>query len=128
MTTDKCMFRVMKGLAILFVMLAALCAMCILCGCYSADCGSKTVVGNHYSLPKISSDATNFDFEIYESTEGAVVYTRRDSLVRIDFSNVYTNRIFGIWNKFGVMNLSVEIEPLEVGSPHTNSTTTATSD
>ena len=91
------------------------CVICFGSGCYSTDCGSKTIVGNHYSLPKLSSDATDFDFEIYQSTEGAVVYTRKDSLVKIDYYNAYTNHIFGIWDRVGEMKLAVEIEPLEVG-------------
>lgn len=109
-----------RDLALKFMTLLASLALlaCVICfgsGCYSADCGSKTIVGNHYSLPKLSSDATDFDFEIYQSTEGAVVYTRKDSLVKIDYYNAYTNHIFGIWDKVGEMKLAVEIEPLEVG-------------
>ena len=95
------------------------CVICFGSGCYSTDCGSKTIVGNHCSLPKLSSDATDFDFEIYQSTEGAVVYTRKDSLVKIDYYNTYTNHIFGIWDRVGEMKLAVEIEPLEVGGAAT---------
>ena len=114
-------------LALKFVTLLASLALlaCVIClgsGCYSTDCGSKTIVGNHYSLPKLSSDATDFDFEIYQSTEGAVVYTRKDSLVKIDYYNVYTNHIFGLWDKVGEMKLAVEIEPLEVGGAVTVAT------
>ncbi len=104
--------RAMQGLALLMALVLFFTVVALTSGCYSPDCGSKTVVGNHYSLPKISSDSTDFDFEIYESTEGAVVYTRKDSRVGITFSNVYTNCIFGIWDKAGLMTLSVEIEPL----------------
>jgi hypothetical protein len=111
--------RLVQGLA-LFAALGAFAAVVALTsGCYSTDCGSKTIVGNHYSLPKLSSDATDFDFEIYQSTEGAVVYTRKDSLVKIDFFNAYTNHIFGVWDKVGEMKLAVEIEPLEVGATET---------
>ncbi len=104
--------RAMQGLALLMALVLFFTVVALTSGCYSPDCGSKTVVGNHCSLPKISSDSTDFDFEIYESTEGAVVYTRKDSRVGITFSNVYTNCIFGIWDKAGLMTLSVEIEPL----------------
>ena len=104
--------RAMQGLALLMALVLFFTVVALTSGCYTPDCGSKTVVGNHYSLPKISSDSTDFDFEIYESTEGAVVYTRKDSRVGITFSNVYTNCIFGIWDKAGLMTLAVEIEPL----------------
>ena len=104
--------KAMQGLALLMSLVLFFTVVALTSGCCSPDCGSKTVVGNHYSLPKISSDSTDFDFEIYESTEGAVVYTRKDSRVGITFSNVYTNCIFGIWDKAGLMTLSVEIEPL----------------
>jgi len=85
----------------------------LVCGCSSPDCGSKTIVGNHYALPKLSNDTSNTDIEVYESTEGAVVYTRKDSKVEIEYKNVYTNHILGVWNKVGSMILKVVIEPLD---------------
>ena len=105
----------LKLMTLLASLALLVCVICFGSGCYSTDCGSKTIVGNHYSLPKLASDATDFDFEIYQSTEGAVVYTRKDSLVTIDYYNAYTNHIFGIWDRAGEMKLAVEIEPLEVG-------------
>ena len=108
--------KVCQGAALLLALLGFFALVALTSGCYSTDCGSKTIVGNHYSLPKLSSDATDFDFEIYQSTEGAVVYTRKDSLVKIDYYNVYTNHVFGIWDKVGEMKPAVEIEPLEVGA------------
>ena len=88
-------------------------AACAL-GCRSTDCGSKTVVGNHTALPKLSSDASDLDIEVYESTEGAVVYTRKDSHVEIAYTNNYTNTILGIWERRGAMTLGVTIAPCEV--------------
>lgn len=96
----------MKRIAIIAAIAAAL------VGCYSENMGSKTIVGNHYSLPKLSDEATSTDFEIYESTEGAVVVTRRGSKVGITYENTYTNHILGVWTKVGHMELGVEIEPL----------------
>jgi hypothetical protein len=115
--------KVCQGAALMLALLGFFTLVALTSGCYSTDCGSKTIVGNHYSLPKLSSDATDFDFEIYQSTEGAVVYTRKDSLVKIDFFNAYTNHIFGIWDKVGEMKLAVEIEPLEVGATETAAST-----
>ncbi len=81
-------------------------------GCITGETGSRTVVGNHYALPTISSINDEFDLKIYESTEGAVVTTRKNSLVEITYANTYTNSIFGVWDKVGAMNLAVKIEPL----------------
>lgn len=92
----------------------ALLAAVILSGCMSESIGSKTIVGNHFSLPKLSNDSTNTDLEIYESTEGAVVTTRRDCRVKIEYANHYTNNVCYVWQKFGGMKLAVEIEPLAV--------------
>jgi len=92
--------------------LVSLLGIGLLCGCASPDCGSKTIVGNHYSLPKISNDTSNTDIEVYESTEGASVYTRKDSKVVISFKNDTTTDIIGMWKKVGTMALTVEIEPL----------------
>ena len=85
-------------------------AICAL-GCKSTDCGSRTVVGNHTALPKLSSDASDLDIEVYESTEGAMVYTRKDCNVKIAYTNIYTNTVLGVWHKYGTMVLGVEIEP-----------------
>ena len=98
----------MKKLAITLALAA--CAL----GCKSTECGSRTVVGNHTALPKLSSDASDLDVEVYESTEGAVVYTRKDSHVEIAFTNNYTNTILGIWERRGAMTLGVTIAPCEV--------------
>lgn len=95
----------------------------MLAGCMGENVGSRTIVGNHYALPKLSNESTNTEFEIYESTEGAVVYTRRDSKVTIDFSNCYTNTILGIWDKAGTMRLTVGIEPLAVDTTESPSYT-----
>lgn len=91
-----------------------------LTGCRSADCGSRTVVGSHTALPKLSSDASDLDVEVYESVEGAVVYTRKDSRVEIEYANCYTNKVFGIWDKVGSMVLKVVIEPVETIAPTNN--------
>lgn len=99
--------------AITIVGVAAL--MIYAAGCRSADCGSRTVVGNRTVLPKLSSDASDLDVEVYESTEGAVVYTRKDSRVEIAYSNIYTNTILGVWERYGTMMLGVTIEPTEGG-------------
>lgn len=96
---------------------AIIAAAALLAGCISENLGSKTIVGNHYALPKLSNESSNTEFEVYESTEGALIVTRRDSKVTIDFSNSYTNTIFGIWDKSGTMKLSVGIEPLAVDAP-----------
>lgn len=108
--------RALGGCGILGMLASLLAVANLLCGCATADCGSKTVVGNHTAYPKLSSDASDLDIEVYESTEGAMVYTRKDSRVEIAYSNIYTNSLFGIWNRHGTMVLGVTIEPVEVAA------------
>lgn len=106
------------GSAMMLTMVSLLFSLCSLCGgCRTADCGSRTVVGSHTALPKLSSDASDLDVEVYESTEGAVVYTRKDSRVEIAYTNVYTNTLLGVWDRCGVMVLGVIIEPTEAAAP-----------
>ncbi len=83
-------------------------------GCVNADTGSRTVIGNHYALPKLSTTGSEVECQIYESTEGATVATRKDSRVAITYANAYTNNILGLWEKVGKMTLAVEVEPLQV--------------
>ena len=111
--TNNCLMALLGGITTLGII--ALFVVVLLCasGCRSADCGSKTVVGNHTAYPKLSSDASDLDIEVYESTEGAVVYTRKDSHVEIAYTNVYTNTILGVWERRGAMTLGVTIAPCE---------------
>ena len=111
--TNSCLMALLGGITTLGII--ALFVVVLLCasGCRSADCGSKTVVGNHTAYPKLSSDASDLDIEVYESTEGAMVYTRKDSQVEIAFTNNYTNTILGIWERRGAMTLGVTIAPCE---------------
>ena len=95
----------------------AIAALVLLCGgcATSQDCGSKTIVGDYTALPRLSSDAADTDIEVYRSIQGASVYTRKDSRVVIDYTNAYTNTLFGLWDKIGAMTLRVTIEPTEAG-------------
>lgn len=115
MSEDKCRMADGGSWSAASALLAAVVvAVFALAGCWSENMGSKTIVGNHYSLPKVSQEDANVDCEVYESTEGAVVYTRRDCEVEIAYTNVYTNHILGIWDKAGFMKLGVKITPCEV--------------
>jgi len=111
--TNGC-FAAFLGAVVTAVTIAGVIAIAVwTSGCRSADCGSRTVVGNRTVLPKLSSDASDLDVEVYESTEGAVVYTRKDSRVEIAYTNNYTNKILGVWDRWGTMLLNVTIEPTE---------------
>ncbi len=101
---------ILSGL--LFILFLSVCCG----GCMNSDTGSRTVIGNHYALPKLSTTGGEVEFNLYESTEGAVVTTRKDSRVAITYANAYTNNILGLWEKVGRMTLAVEVEPLAVGS------------
>ena len=113
--TNRC-FAPFLGAVATAVTIAGVIAIAVwTSGCRSADCGSRTIVGNRTVLPKLSSDASDLDVEVYESTEGAVVYTRKDSRVEIAYTNIYTNTILGVWERYGTMMLGVTIEPTEGG-------------
>ncbi len=99
------------GVRDLLLLIAGVSLIFLCAGCVTEQ-GSRTVVGNHYSLPTLSSVNDEFDLKIYESTEGAVVTTRKNSLVEITYCNVYTNSICGVWDKVGEMKLAVRVEPL----------------
>lgn len=86
-------------------------------GCTIGETGSRTIVGSHFALPKFASTGGEVECQIYESTEGATVVTRKDSRVKVVYSNIYTNIYFGIMNKAGKMTLDVEVEPLAVDAP-----------
>ena len=90
--------------------------MYVCSGCVMGETGSLTVVGNHSALPKLSMPGNEVEVMIYESIEGASVMTRKDSRVEISYSNVFTNSIFGVWDKTGTMALGVRVDPLEVGN------------
>ncbi len=99
--------------------LAALCASC-LTGCISGETGSRTVVGNHYAMPTLSTPSGEIEMTVYESTEGASILTRKDCLVEIQYDNVYTNSVLGVLNKQGRMSLAVKVEPLSEAEPLTS--------
>lgn len=108
------------GITIEETLKSLLLALSLFClgGCIHGDTGSRTVVGNHFALPKLATADGNAEIEIYESTEGAVVTTRKDCAVKITYANAYTNSVFGLWQKQGTMSLEVAIEPTETqGDP-----------
>ncbi len=87
--------------------------MALVPGCITGETGSRTVIGNHFALPKLSTPSGDVEIMVYESTEGASVTTRKDSRVEISYSNHYTNTVLGVWNKRGEMVLTVKVEPLQ---------------
>ena len=111
--TNGCFAAFIGAVATALTIVGVAALMIYASGCRSADCGSRTIVGNRTVLPKLSSDASDLDVEVYESTEGAVVYTRKDSRVEIAYTNIYTNTILGVWDRWGTMLLNVTIEPTE---------------
>ncbi len=86
---------------------------CLVCcaGCVT-ETGSVTVVGEHFALPTLSSVNDEVDIKIYESVEGAVVKTRKNSLVKITYHNKSKTTALGCYDDDSDMTLTVEIEPL----------------
>lgn len=82
-------------------------------GCTSSYTGSRTVVGEQFSLPELSDSSDSVSLRVYESVKGAKVWTAKDCNVSIAYSNAYTNTYFGIFELRDSMTLSVMIEPTE---------------
>ena len=89
--------------------------LCLLGGCMSENTGSSTIVGEQIALPEITDSSDSIAVRVYESIEGARVWTARDSKVSIYYENVYTNDYMGMFTTRKSMQLYAEIEPLEVG-------------
>ncbi len=85
--------------------------VCLLSGCMT-ETGSRTVVGEHFALPTFSTVNDEFDCKIYESVKGAVVTTRKNSLVKITYTNKTKASVLGMYDDDSQMTLTVEIEPL----------------
>ncbi len=89
-------------------------ALAVCGGCITGETGSRTVVGSHFALPEFSSASGEVSCRIFDSVEGATVATRKDSRVKVVYTNVYTNAYLGIMTTRGAMTLDVEVEPLQV--------------
>ena len=97
----------MKSLAPLFF--AALLAA----GCRSPNTGSHTVVGEQTILPELTTPGDEASIRVYESIKGADVWTAKNAIVKIEYSNTYTNSYFGVVSTQDSMTLAVTIEPCE---------------
>lgn len=81
-------------------------------GCKNTNTGSRIIVGDVTSLPKIADAADNISIEVLLMMTGASVWTAKDSLVKVIYSNTYTNEYCGIIERKGNQTLKVEVEPL----------------
>lgn len=96
-------------------MLGAALAAALLAGCTSPEyTGSRTVVGEQFSLPELSDSSDSVSLRVYESVKGAKVWTAKDCNVTIAYTNACTNTYFGVVESRDYMTLNVEIEPCEV--------------
>ncbi len=107
--------RASLGCALLLALAAALALALICAGCKNPNTGSSIVVGDVTSLPEISDASDNISIKVLLMMTGAKVWTAKDSLVKVGYSNCYTNWYCGIIERRGAQNLTVEVEPLEVG-------------
>lgn len=96
----------MKHLALLLPLAALL-----VTGCRSPNTGSHTVVGEQTILPEVTSPGQEAALRIYESIKGADVWTAKNAIVKIEYSNTYTNSYFGIVSTQDTMKLKVSINP-----------------
>lgn len=91
-------------------------------GCKNTNTGSRIIVGDVTSLPKIADAADNISIEVLLMMTGASVWTAKDSLVKVTYSNTYTNEYCGIIERKGNQTLKVEVEPLATDANDTTNT------
>jgi len=95
--------------------LAAFVGLMLVCnGCkaFYENAGSHTKVGSLTAPVEVSDGSDSITVKALYSMDGADVYTAKDSLVKIRYSNAYTNDYFAIVKTTGKQDLEVEIEPL----------------
>lgn len=98
----------------------ALAFVCTGCKAFYENAGSHTRVGSLTAPVEVSEPSDSITVRALYSMDGADVYTAKDSLVRITYTNAYTNDYFAIVKTQGKQDLRVEIEPLYVGEDPTN--------
>lgn len=109
------------GRAIGAVWLLTVHAVCFLCalggaGCVSKYTGSRTVVGEQMAFPELTDSSDSVSLRVFESIKGARIWTAKDSRVRVEYANTYTNLYFGVVETRDAMRLTVDIEPKAAGS------------
>ena len=108
------MDRVGMGVALMLALSCAL-SLALLCsGCKNPNTGSAIKVGDITSLPEISDAADNITAKVLLMMTGASIWTAKDSLVKVGYTNCYTNWYCGLIERRGMQNLTVEVEPLSV--------------
>jgi len=97
------------------------------CRAFYENAGSRTRVGSLTAPIELSEPSYSITVRALYSMDGADVYTAKDSLVRITYRNAYTNDYFAVVKTRGCQDLSLEIEPLDVGGdePGTNTVSDA---
>ena len=85
-------------------------------GCVSQNTGSSIAVGDITSLPEIQDAADSISIKVLLMMTGAKVWTAKDSLVTVNYTNTYTNNYCGIIERKGKQDLIVRVEPLETAN------------
>lgn len=82
-------------------------------GCANPNTGTCTIIGEQMALPEITDSGDNVAVRVYESIKGARVWTAKNSVVSVEYTNAYTNAYFGIVETRDAMALKVKVEPCE---------------
>ena len=108
-----------KMSAILYrpVLAVVILSAALLAGCASENTGSRTIVGRQTALPELSDSSDSVSLRIYESVEGAKVWTAKDCNVHIAYTNDHHKTYFGVLESRGHMMLNVKIEPCDMSQP-----------
>ena len=104
---------------------SALALAALLVGCRSENTGVSAAVGDITTLPEISDASDNVSVKVLYMMTGARVWTAKDSNVKDEYRNVYTNDYIGVFHTRGQQDLAVTVEPVAVESDAAESAATA---
>lgn len=90
-------------------------SLCSGCKAFYENSGADIDVGDTTVPLKLKEPTSSFDLEFLFTLTGAKVWTAKDSNVKVNYRNTYTNNyLFGLVDKKGVQDFEVEVEPVSV--------------
>lgn len=100
--------------------LACVC-VCLLAGCVTEQV-SRIVVGSHFALPTISSVSDEVDIKVFESVDGAIVQTRKNSIVTTEYKYTSKSSILNMYEDDSQVTLTVTVNPCSEQIENTENT------
>lgn len=90
-------------------------SFCSGCKTFYENSGANIDVGDTTVPLKLKEPISQFDLEFLFTLTGARVWTAKDSNVKVNYRNTYTNNyLFGLVDKKGVQDFEVDVVPVSV--------------